>query len=47
MKEFEKPTLEIIYFKNDIITTSGEHDNGFIDGGALAYMINDIKNLFS
>lgn len=44
MKETLKATIEIVKFHcNDIITTS-EHDNGFIDGGNLAYLINEFKN---
>lgn len=39
-------SLEIIYFEcNDIITTSGDHDNGYFDGGGLAYFVEDIKNV--
>ena len=47
MKEFKKFELEIFYFENDIVTTSGEHDNGFIDGGILAHIVDDIKTRLS
>ena len=44
VKEFEKATLEIVYFEcKDIITTS--HDNGFIGSEELAYLIQDLKKL--
>ena len=37
MKETLKAMLEIVYFeREDIVTTSIDHDNGFIDGGELA-----------
>lgn len=37
MKKFEKPELEIFYFQcKDIITTSEEHDNGYVDTDDLA-----------
>lgn len=43
MKKFEKPTFEIVHFVcEDIITTSDEHDNGFIGGDMLASIL---KNL--
>ena len=46
MKNLEKPQIEIVRFEcNDIITTSLDHDNGFIGGGTLPYVINDLKNL--
>ena len=38
-------SLEIIYFEcNDIITTSIDHDNGYIDGGDLANLSEDIAD---
>lgn len=37
MKRMEKPMVEIVYFTcDDVITTSDDHDNGFINGDALA-----------
>ena len=43
MEKFEKPEVEIFHFQcADIITTSEEHDNGFIDGGDFA---RSVKNL--
>ena len=43
MKEFEKAEIEIFYFENqDFITTSPEHDNGYIDSDELLRMA---KNL--
>jgi hypothetical protein len=45
VKKKLKATCEIVNFEcNDIITTSGDHDNGFIDEGTLAYLVEDIKN---
>lgn len=36
MKIFENPTMDIVLFDaKDIITTSNEHDNGFVDIGDL------------
>ncbi len=44
MKKFEKAELQIVYFEcEDIITTSTDHDNGFIDGGDLMRMLKDFK----
>ena len=38
----EKPTVEIVYFNcKDIITTSSDHDNGFIDGGDFVRSVKD------
>jgi hypothetical protein len=37
-------SIEIIYFNHDIITTSSDHDNGFIEGGVLPYLFNDLVN---
>ena len=38
-------SIEIVYFEcNDIITTSSDHDNGYVDGGGLAYLAEDIVN---
>ena len=46
MTEVKKATLEVVYFDcKDIITTSSEHDNGYIDGGDLQYLIQDLKKL--
>ena len=43
-KQF-KASLEIVYFEcNDIITTSGGHDNGYIDDGTLVNLVEDIVN---
>jgi hypothetical protein len=37
-------SLEIFYFEHDIITTSGDHDNGYFEGGTLPYSVKDIVN---
>lgn len=43
-KKFEA-SLEIVYFEcNDIITTSTDHDNGYVDGGDFANFIEDVTN---
>ena len=42
-KKFEA-SIEIHYFEQDIITTSSDHDNGYVDGGDLAYLVEDIVN---
>ena len=35
----------LLFFEcNDIITTSMDHDNGFIDGGDLANFVDDVVN---
>ena len=45
MKKLEKAEIEIHYFDcKDIITTSSDHDNGFIDGGDLARAVKDLVN---
>ena len=42
MKRMEKPMFEIVYFTcNDVITTSDDHDNGFINGDELARVKSD------
>ena len=46
MSKFKKPELEIFHFQSDIITTSSDHDNGYIDSGVLSYIISDIKEKF-
>ena len=40
-KKFEA-SIEIFHFEQDIITTSSDHDNGYVDGGVLAYLVEDI-----
>ncbi len=36
MKKIEKPTFEIVEFKcKDVITSSNEHDNGYVGGDIL------------
>ena len=36
-------SLEVVYFEcDDIITTSGDHDNGYVDGEGLP---NAVRNL--
>lgn len=42
----EKPEVEIISFENDIITTSIEHDNGFIGSDGFARAIKDIADKY-
>lgn len=38
-------SLEIVYLEcTDIITASADHDNGYVDGGGLAYLAEDIVN---
>ena len=45
MEKKFKALLEIVYFEcNDIITTSGGHDNGYIGDGELAYLLSDIAS---
>lgn len=44
MEKKFKALLEIVYFEcNDIITTS-DHNNGYVDGGGLAYLLEDIAS---
>ena len=40
-KKFEA-SIEIFHFEHDIITTSVDHDNGYVDGGILPYVLEDI-----
>ncbi|MBR6509268.1 MAG: hypothetical protein IKT38_01520 [Clostridia bacterium] len=42
-KKFEA-SIEIFYFEQDIITTSGDHDNGYVDDGDLAFLRDDTGN---
>ena len=42
-KKFEA-LIEIFHFEHDIITTSDDHDNGYVDGGDLANLVEDIVN---
>ena len=45
MEKKFKASLEIVCFDcNDIITTSGQHDNGYFEGGVLTYLVEDIVN---
>ena len=46
MSKIEKPELEIHYFEEDIITTSTDHDNGYVDSGTLASALKEIKDTF-
>ena len=43
-KKFEA-SVEIFRFTQDIITTSTDHDNGYVDGGTLPYSFNDVVNI--
>ena len=43
-KKFEA-WIEIVKFEcDDIITASPDHDNGYVVGGGLAYVAEDIVN---
>ena len=44
MEEKLEASIEIIHFGCDIITTSSEHDNGYVDDGDLARILEDIAN---
>ena len=45
MKEMDRAEIEVFYFDcKDIITTSDDHDNGFIDGGDLVRAAKDLVN---
>lgn len=43
----EKAEIEVVFFDcKDIITASGDHDNGFADFGDLVRATKDIINKF-
>lgn len=45
MEKKLKASLEIVRVEcNDIITSSSEHDNGYVDSGGFASLAEDIVN---
>ena len=46
MNNLEKPEIEIFHFKCDIITTSADHDNGYVDSGTLPRAIRDLVDKY-